>query len=84
VLVCGLLLCGICFIIKSNMGLCIILRLCISVYMSFVCSFCLVRLRMWKRSHIFNRGPFFQCEVCPLFLLLCHMCVVYLIYVLQI
>jgi hypothetical protein len=33
-------LCGICFMIRLNMGL------CISVYVSFNCSFCALRLCM--------------------------------------
>jgi hypothetical protein len=51
VLVC--VFCCVVFMFKSNVGL------CVSVYVSFVCSFCLLRLCVWKRSRVFNRGPFF-------------------------
>jgi hypothetical protein len=40
VLIGGLLLCGIGFWIRLSMGL------CMSVYVSFICSFCVLRLCM--------------------------------------
>jgi hypothetical protein len=70
----GLLLCGIFFIIRSNMGLCV----------SFICSFCIPRLYVWKRSDVFSTGPLFQCVICSLFSVLYHVCVVCLVYVVQI
>jgi hypothetical protein len=54
-LVSGLLLCGICFMIRLNMGL------CVPVFVPFICSFCALRLCVQKRSHIF------RCGVYPLF-----------------
>jgi hypothetical protein len=70
-LMCDLLLCGICFMTGSNMGL------CISVFvLSFICSFCELRLFMRKHFHVCNRGPFYQCAVYPLFSLLYHVCFV--------
>jgi hypothetical protein len=36
----GSLLCGICFRIRLNMGL------CLSVYISFICNFCELKLYM--------------------------------------
>jgi hypothetical protein len=78
VLVYDFLLCGICFMIKSNMGL------CIAVYVLFIRSFCVLLLCRWKRSHVFYRGLLLQCEICPLFPLSCIICVVYIVYVVQI
>jgi hypothetical protein len=37
-LVSDILLCGICFMIRLNMGL------CVSMYVSFICNFCALRL----------------------------------------
>jgi hypothetical protein len=39
---------------------------------------------MWNRSSVFGRGPFFRCEVCPSFFLLCQTCVVCLLFVVNI
>jgi hypothetical protein len=50
----GLLLCWICFIIRSNMGL------YVSVCVSFICSFCVLGICMWKRSDVFSKEPFFS------------------------
>jgi hypothetical protein len=63
------LFCGTYFKIKWNIGL------CISVYVLFIRSFCVLMLSIWKRSHMFNRGPLSQCEICQLFLPSCRMCV---------
>jgi hypothetical protein len=50
----GLLVCGKCFIIRSNMGL------CVSVCVSFIGGFCVLRLYMWKHSNMFCKGLFFS------------------------
>jgi hypothetical protein len=50
-LVTGLLLCGISFIIRSNMGL------CISVYMSFLCNVCALRLYVCGSVPTINKTP---------------------------
>jgi hypothetical protein len=47
-----LLLCGICFMIRSNMGL------CIPMYVSFICNFCALRLYESVPMYLIG-GPFF-------------------------
>jgi hypothetical protein len=49
---CGfLLLCGMCFIIRKYVRL--------FVFVLFICSLCVLRLYMRKRSNMFSKGPFF-------------------------
>jgi hypothetical protein len=57
---------------------CVYVYVCMSLYVSFICSFFVLRLCMWNHSSVFSRGPFFRCEVCPVFFLLCHVCVVHI------
>jgi hypothetical protein len=64
-----LLLCRKCFIIRSNIGL------CVSVYLSFVV--CAYSGCMWKHCNVFSKGPFFQCGVCSLFSVFYPMCVAF-------
>jgi hypothetical protein len=60
---------GYVFIILSNIGL------CVSVKVSFICNICLLKLYMWNRSSVFSDWLSFRCVVFLIFGRLCHMCV---------
>jgi hypothetical protein len=77
VFVSGLLLCGICFMVRLNLGL------CLCMYRSLVI---LVNRDSVCRSvrTCLAGGPFFPCGLYPLCFTLCRMCVVCLVCVVQI
>jgi hypothetical protein len=57
------------FITRSN------IKLCMSVKVSFICIFCLLKLCMWKRSSVFSNWPFFSmCSISNVWSIVLFLC----------
>jgi hypothetical protein len=49
----------------------------VSVYVSFICRFCLLRLYKWKRASVFISGPFFsKCKISIVSSIVLYVCCV--------
>jgi hypothetical protein len=60
---------GYVFIIWSNMGL------CVSVRVSFICNLCLLKLYMWNHSSVFSNCPFFSmCRISSVWSIVLYVC----------
>jgi hypothetical protein len=60
---------GYAFIIMLNMGL------FVSVKVSFICNFCLLKLYMWNRSSVLSNWPFFSiCNISSVWSIVTYVC----------
>jgi hypothetical protein len=59
----------VCFIIRSNMGL------CVSAEVSYICNLCLLKLCMYNRSGVFSDWSFFSiCSISSVWSIVLYVC----------